>query len=428
MNFLFFIIVLLFGSLILFSRGERRIERFLLAIIFVPSVIPYPTNGINSHRFFVLMFWASVLLYNELVRHKKNIIFLFLVLILISYYLTGLNDNRLSLLSKLWKPTIHFITEYGLLLLCAATLFTKKKWDRFQKFIINICFIVCGYGIITALLGVDPYSQGIASFLADEDGCDFTPLGYDRPRVCSFLYNSHQYGYFCAVMTILLTYFYFKNSFSKKEMICFIIVISGLFLSGSRSSLIAALIGVLIILLLGAKLKKRARNIIAFMLILMPASQLPIIHRSLESVAVIFSDDDHKQTGSSIEMRQKQLIISISYFSMNPLWGNGFDYYGEVVKPDDTVIKEQGLYGAESYIFVLLIERGIIQIVTIFVFLIAFLVTLYRNRKVNRLESAVAMAIFLSFVFVSITTGNGGKWVYALPLVGIFNNILCGKS
>lgn len=427
MNFLFFIIVLVFGCLILFGRGERRIELFFLAIIFVPSVIPYPANGINSHRFFVLLFWASVLLNNELVRYKKNTISLFLILILFSYYLTGINDNRLTLFSKFWKPTIHFITEYGLLVLFAATLFTKKKWDRFHKFIIKICFIVCGYGIITALIGVDPYSQGIAYILADKEGCDFTPLGNDRPRICSFLYNSHQYGYFCAVMTILLTYFYFKNIFSKKEKICYFTVISGLLLSGSRSSLIAALIGVLIIIILGVKFKKRFRYIIAFILILIPASQLAFIHRSLESVAVIFSDEGHKQTGSSIEMRQKQLAISMSFFSMNPLWGNGFDYYAEVVKPDDTVIKEQGLYGAESYIFILLIERGIIQIVTIFVFFIAFLVTLYRNRRVNRLESAVAMAIFLSFVSVSITTGNGGKWVFALPFVGIFCNTICSK-
>ena len=419
-----YIFILAFGGAIFYNRGERRLELFLLAVIFIPD-IPYPTSGVSSHRFFILAFWASVVYYHEIGKIKRNALLLFLVFILLSYYLTGINDNRLTSFSKFWKPSIHFITEYAMFLLGALTLFTKKKWIRFRVFIINVSLVVCGYGLLTAMLGADPYSQGIASVLADKAGCDFTPLGVGRHRICSFLYNSHLFGYFCTLMTILLTYFHLKAHFSTKERICFFLVICGLFLSGSRSSLIAALMGVVVIFLFGVRINTMTRYALIFMLALFPISQLPFVQKSVESVSVILSDDDSKQMGSSINMRQNQLMISMLYFSNNPVLGNGIDYYAEVVKPDDMVIKRLGLYGAESYVFILLIERGIIQIVAIILFCIAIIIHYYRNLRACRLESAVGMAIFLSFVLISITTGNSGKWEFALPLVGLFYNYKC---
>lgn len=423
MKLLFFLIVLTFGGLIFYKRGELRLELFLLAVIFIPPIVPYPTSGVNAQRFFILAFWASIVYHNEIGRAKRNVIVPFLLLILISYYLTGFFDNRVTAFSKFWKPTIHFLTEYGLIILGSATLLTANGWSRFRKFVVNVSLVACGYGILTFLINADPYSQSIADIFGDEAGCDFTPLGVLRVRICSFLYNSHKFGYFCAVITIMLTYFHFKVRLSFKERFCLLLVVLSLMISGSRSSLIAAMIGVAIILLLGLRLKRRAQYTLIILLALLPASQLPVVQHSIESLSVIFSDDDRKQTGSSIEMRQNQLEISTVFFAKEPVWGNGFDYYAEIVKPDDAIIKKEGLYGAESYAFILLIERGAVQISAIIVFCVVIIIVFYRNRNVYRLESAAGMALFLSFVSVSITTGNSGKWVFVLPLVGVFLNL-----
>lgn len=420
MKALFFVIILVLGLLICYFKGHRRFEIFLTALIFIPNAIPYPTSGLPAHRFFILAFWLSIILHGEWYKMRKNPMIVFLMILLLSCWITGFSDSRISPFSRFWKPSIHFVTEYGLLFIGAATLYTESTWNQTREFVVNVSIILCGYALLTLVTGVDIYSSYIAELFGDEGGCDFTPGGDTRIRICSFLYNSHKFGYFCAVLTILFIYFHLRRKFQGKEWIAAILALLGLIISGSRSSLIAASIGFVIIFLFGLKLKRRIRYILALCLLLLPISQVPMVQKSLESVAVIFSDSDGQQLGSSIDMRQNQLEISLLFFEKNPFWGNGFDYYVEVLKRDDVTIKKEGLYGAESYIFILLIERGIIQIACILLLWIALIVYFIKNHFKYKLEAAVGLALFASFMSVSITTGNSGKWEFVLPFVGVF--------
>lgn len=75
------------------------------------------------------------------------------------------------------------------------------------------------------------------------------------------------------------------------------------------------------------------------------------------------------------------------------------------------------LLGAESYVFILFIERGLIQIVTILLYFVGLYRYLLRNKCI---ESYLCMALLTAFLVNSIVTGNTYKWIFAMPFVGYY--------
>jgi hypothetical protein len=72
-------------------------------------------------------------------------------------------------------------------------------------------------------------------------------------------------------------------------------------------------------------------------------------------VESMLSPDNANPSGSTLEMRTTQFLISFYYFLQNPLWGNGRNYIWEVVRP-----LHPALYGAESVWFQLMVDYGIV--------------------------------------------------------------------
>lgn len=428
MYYIVFAIVLILGIQIIKNTGFLRFKYFLIAILTISFLIPIPTSGVTTHRFFTLCYFLSIIYHREFYKIKRFPLIIPLSLIAFSFLLTGINDSRISTINRIWRPFIYFITSYGLLLVGFTSKVSQKDWSKLINLLSNITIIICGYGILTFLFKKDPYHdfvlQGISSAMADFS------IGGERTRISSLIGNSHVFAYFCCVLIVLYTYFYLRKALDKKGKIALLLAAISLVVSGNRSSLLAMILSISVLCLISLKAKRFIKTILITAIVLIPIVQMPIVQERIGTISSIFSSDADETEGSSIEMRNIQFANSLIYFEQSPIWGNGFDYYGEVLGKDENVIKNE-LYGAESYVFFLLIEDGLVQIVCIVLFVILLICYIMKSYKNKKKEKGLLLALFLSFIFVSIVTGNGNKWQFVFPIIGCllsnYNLVEIGK-
>lgn len=426
MKIVLLIIILLFGGLIIKNKGYGRMKFFLLSIIFLPGAIPLPSPGVACHRFLILSFLASLLVHKEMGKIVKMPCVILLSLLIISYIGIGLHDTRLILATQVWRSFVYFCIEYGLLIIGFCTNFKEDGLAKFRKLIFSIALVIGLYGIVTFILRTDPWGDFLENQCNLNEGIhDFIINGL-RSRITSFLLNSHLFGHFCAMLCILFTYWLYKTGLSKKEKIIFFITFVGVLISGSRSSLMTTVIGIGLLSILGLKLKRLTNYMLIGMLLFIPFSQTDVFQEKVQAFSDMFQDQGGKTGGSSLDMRENQKELSLLLFAQSPVWGNGFDYFSETVGNDDYFIKN-GINGAESYYFILLIERGGINIISVLLFSIGLIIYFFKNKREHKLEYSLAISLFIAFLAISFMTGNREKWEYCLPFIGLLmnkNNIL----
>lgn len=426
MKVILLILILISGLLIIKNKGYNRFKYFLLSIIFLPGSIPLPSPGLGCHRFLILTFFISLVVHQEIKKLKMMPCIIWLILLGISYFGTGLHDTRLLFSTQIWRSFIYFCIEYGVLILGFSTNIDEEEWYKFRNLVFKIALIVGVYGIITFVIRTDPWGDLLAhQFNLNEGTHDFIISGL-RSRVTSFLLNSHLYGFFSAILCILFSFWLYKTGLSNKEKMIFLITFIGVLLSGSRSSLMTAAIGIGVLSVLGLKLKKFSNYVLIAFLLFIPFSQTDVFQEKTQSLSDIFQEGGGKTGGSSVSMRENQLELSLLLFAQSPIWGNGFDYFSETVGNDDYFLKN-GIYGAESYYFILLIERGGIEMVAALLFAIGLMSYFLRKRNKYKLEYSFAISLFVAYIAISFMTGNRAKWEYCFPLIGLLmnkNNIL----
>lgn len=101
--------------------------------------------------------------------------------------------------------------------------------------------------------------------------------------------------------------------------------------------------------------------------------------------------------GSSMDMRMRQLDISLFLFLQNPIFGGGLSMIYYLM----TDISIPELAGAESQLFYLLIERGLLGILGYLWLIISMCKLLPSYRKFNM----VFVGIWVLASFVSLTVG-----------------------
>ena len=345
-----------------------------------------------------------------------------LLFMLASYYMTGIMDDRISLFSKFYKPTITFLRQYGILMIGFCTPMTVKDWNNFFRLLNKVVIVLTFYGLLTLLIGEDPVSMMVADAIGIRHQ-GFFPVSSARVRICSFMFDSFLYGFFNCVICVLYTYLYFKRGLSSLERVALLCGVASVLLSGSRSMLAGMMIGVAVIVLWGLKSSRIATVALLAVISVPLLLQVPSVRGKISFFTDVVELDGGNTGGSSLDMREIQLEISLAYYEKKPIWGNGFDYYAEVLKSDEILIRKEGLYGAESYLFHLLIDRGLVEIILITSYVLLSLLYMFVVlRPRYKLESSLAASLYVTFIAVSLMTGNYGMWIFCMPLIGIMYN------
>lgn len=313
----------------------------------------------------------------------------FILLLLIAAYGT----ERTSLY-VLWKTISN---EILLPLTFIYFLQTKTDIKLLVKLYLKVFWVLCIYGIIEFLLNHNIIlywlqSQTDLSFWVDHTN----DIRYGYGRYNSFFHFPITFGDACVMFFYFLIFFYdkYKEKFiSRKSYIntlCLLLI--GVFLANSRATILALALGFLQF----NYIRKPKILLIALLALLIIA--LPFSDYILNVYHSIFDfTGNHDIGGSSMDMRMRQLEVSFFLFLQNPIFGGGLSMIYYLM----TDISIPELAGAESQLFYLLIERGLLGIFGYLWLIISMCKLLPSYRKFN----ITFVGIWVLASFVSLTVG-----------------------
>lgn len=422
MQLLFMALLLALAVLLIWYSGMRRMIIFVICISFIPYIVSIPSPYLPSYRLFCLAILGSAFLrFNSFTTSLRRMPCIWvLLLVLVSYLLTAIMDERLGAKESIWKAVMAYVDTFLMIAVGYFSLYNNRQLRSLNSVLIILSIVLSVYGILAGIIGKDYYGQFLGRvFGADSD---FSPLrSLSRTRLTSLLFDPHLYGFFSSTLFTTVLIFNRKRLFGRPiVLVTLFLLLSGVFFSGSRSALMGMLVAITIYVVLKGNLKLFVRYCFLLLVAFSVAFAIPATRKKINSVAEIFTTSDGGKTGgSNRNMRERQLEISLYLFHQNPVWGNGFNYFNEVLKPDRNIIYKQGLLGAESYLFVLLIEGGMVQIVCIGIFFLYLLAYFLSNLRRHSDYALWGITILTQFLIVIFLTGAFCRWQFALPFVGL---------
>lgn len=411
MKHLFEILVLTLCAFIIINRGEKRTKIFLFSSFFMPA--SFGTAHILLPVSFLISLWRSGDLKHEIKTFPlKNIS----IVILLIYFLVALGDNRISIPESIIRPITYFIKTYLYLFVGYTLVKSEKNWNRTARTLLQIFSIFAIYGVVTWILQTNPWYDFTSQVYGQETVWGESDRGY---RTTSFLNNAIAYGIVMVTGTFTIWLYYQKYA-NRRNLILLVIIVANIFLANSRTGIVSFALAIVLYIILYNGLS--GRTILSFMgvciALVVAYFSMDFIRPVMDSVIDLITTGGNNTKGSNMELRNDQLATSLIYFREAPFLGHGIYYYSETIFP--RLGSFSGLAGLEGYGFRLLIEMGGFMIVAFIVYVIRFVHTAIKGRKINKQWSSVVIAQFIAFVFYLMATGDyGNVFEYCFILIGI---------
>ena len=359
------IALFIFIILLIYSIYNKEHGLFFTAI-FAPALLSIGVYGIGS-VYFCLSIVYLFLFKNQI----KNINFgkmpfgIVLFITILMYLISGFVAQE-----KHYYALLRFLIEFTVVPICCWTVLSKNnRLKDFINILITTSFLVIGYTFIETMLKDNPYVHiCIAEDCFAGQFIDDIRFGLRR---CQAFFSYHEtLGAFCMVnigFSVCLLYIKDLDKHLRTKIIWVVGLLSVcVFLTGSRSSIMATVVALLPIFF--AKKKY---------LLLVPVL-FGIVYFSMpDYFSEIFSSMTNSDSvnGSNSEMRNNQLELSIYYLmrANNIFFGNGFSF------ADNNVVGiDSAMAGAESIWFRIIMDQGIMGVVCTAYF---FMYSVYRSTK-----------------------------------------------
>ena len=242
-----------------------------------------------------------------------------------------------------------------------------------------IFFVIVGaYALVELIIGVNIYSvlinkYGLAAGLL---GGEESSERFGLLRCNSLLPYSSALGMTSGTIFMLMLYLKVNKITilaRRKELFLLLIMPFCVLLSGTRSQIVFTSVCMFPFLFYGKFLKSKISKtifIFAFLAIL-------IGYEYIFTIVDSIIHSDKANMGSSSDMRQNQFNICYSYFVYNPIWGFGKNYIWDYVKAQN-----YGLLGAESVWFQLMVDYGLMGVITYFIICLSCSIWLSKKSKI----------------------------------------------
>ena len=426
-----FILITLFVSYkIIKSDDSERLYWYLGGILFLNTeiVIVY-SPYLSSIRVLTIVMAITCLFKDSKQEWKDFPLIIPLICTFILLLMVGILDARLSFMTKIIRPVNYFLYTMFIVYISFLSFKDEKHWIQLTKVLYILTLFVCLYGLFNHFIRFNPYNAIIMDYTGARDISNAFQESTSRARISSFTNNPIFYGYLVSVLLFVLIYNHLSGIYKitikeKFTVILFILLLVNLYLSNSRTPYAVFVAGTAAIVFLFFDNKKRWKAIVVFLCIAAVLMTIPVVRKSVETVTDIFASEQEIE-GSSIEMRMMQLEAAIAVFDLNIYTGNGYDYIWEGLGfNSDTELSEadKDFQGFESYIFVILIEQGLVGIVANIIFFGSLFFWFFRQRKFStatRQISTLGIVIIGAFLFFSIATGALYSWFISMFFIGI---------
>lgn len=404
------ILSIVFAILLIKTKGETRLVLFFAAVFFIPSYVTIISKPqLPAHRLFLLSFFISIWYHKELKGRfplDKLFIVYFFTLLLINF-----QSGYLTTFYKAYKPLVFFLDSYFAII---VGYYGLRQCDLMNRKIVIILTAVFVYGIFTYFTGADPFR---IVFPQDVDIMEEYLFG-GRKRIMSTWSHPIPYVFICAVMFYLLVRM--KSVWKYPALLCATFTI---IFGGTRTALLSWVFMGAIILALGMSLKKYSTFLVSLLVIVVPLiAFVPEAQDKFSDLYYSMIGDENKvqSEGSSMEMRDAQMAGAIAITSQFPLTGGGIDYIQEQLIRGDiktSNFTDENMLGFESYLYSLMIERGILGMV-LEAFMLLSLVFFFIKHRKGKMDAAYGIAFTLGFYLFAIITGAMNAWMFPMLYAG----------
>jgi O-antigen ligase len=283
---------------------------------------------------------------------------------------------------------------------------------------------LCLYGFYNYITKSNPYDDFITSQFQAQSFFEQYLQDIDtRFRINSFVFHPIVYGYLLSILFLLSLYcFSFIKNYKSLCLLAIPVIFLNLILANSRTPLFAFFIGLIVFISLAFKGLTKIRIMMFCIAICTIVYAIPIVNEKINNTIDIFKTGGNRVSGSSINMRMIQMQASYKEFLKNPVFGNGFYYISEnlgLTADSDKRNSDSDLQGLESHVYTLLIEQGLIGMLSNTFFF--FIIGRYFMKKIrySKEEATLGLAILLMFLTYIIGTGSMGTWIITMGLIGI---------
>ncbi|SEM81035.1 hypothetical protein SAMN05216436_10810 [bacterium A37T11] len=425
-------ILILFIFIIISSITVYRIQLgfslILACRLLVPAIVRVPLGikdlSLNSCLTLVLI---GVFLYKTMIAKEKmlripsyflNGVILFALVLFILCFFAG----EMTLKIRISTLIQMIYTEFTLCFIGWCIFKDEYDISRFAKIIAWTVFLITFYGCVCYITHSNPYVSLVNALYNQDDSMTDRFSQEERAglegRVLGTMMHPLTWGGSC----VLLFFFFIKRWDLKRWIQVFLLILLfvNVIFSGSRSALLAMIIGIFYYTLKSsAKMKFGIikYSVIGAFLTLIALYQIPALtkYQDFFESTVFFWDSTLKVNqdinGSSASMRYDQLLGSFKMIERSPLVGLGLGY-GKYYNA--TYGFHPVLMGFESLVFLSLVESGYVGFI---MWLYLFFVLLKNTSIVNRYfktnnkslilksDFAITQATIFSYFFFCIFTG-----------------------
>lgn len=403
------VIFLLIIEIIICKINIHYAIGYIITIIYlIPSIIKFSFGIVNLNVFnlsvILFLFATCYFIKNKKIEfrnHYKTIIYILLYIYVVSFF-ASLDIFKIS---DYFKYTLLNFLEFFAFPLCLLFLrFDSKQIDYFNKMIYIVCFIISIYAIINYITKINPYITYL-SLVADYANMQETFLTEQRGvlegRVSSTFIHPLILG---QSMLLCISYLFFqKKSFHKILYYLIIILLYiTIFLSGSRSTLIPALL-IPCIYILYSSIKKIFKY--TFFLILFTPIIFAVIPKdyreTIEGLVYVWDSSKAEKVGikgSNTDMRETQILDAIKIVENDFFFGKGNGY----IKAHGSEHPE--MLGYEGLLLFTIIEYGLLGTIFFLLFYFSFFKLTLKHAK-KKIDKAQVISLNITYLMCIILTG-----------------------
>lgn len=414
----FVVLLFFFGLLIaiIYGDAEKRFLTLVIGTVLFPNVALFTTNPSISPQHIILYVYFVVEFFKNRENFNKsvfsNLLTIPIALNIISYVFTAVYNSGIASKDMYYgvRDSIDCLGYIYAAYICARQVDIKQFAIKLIPFI----YVICICGIIEIMLSDNiPYRLVCGAFPHYNGSFDLNSKVslIESWRLRTFFTTKHPTAFGMLLMTLFLFYLpYLKNKAfeHKKILIALALLALNIFLCGSRTALICAVLGVA--LLIYDKMAPLMKILIAGMLIFSFSALFAIMLENFQT--------SHAGKGSSLDFREKQLLFTLVTISHSPIFGNGNKFTSHVIFAEETRAHNssgEDLGGLESVVFSLLIDRGFFGLFSYYLLLLWMFILLFRHRKNALISSGFVLAVAgTAFVTLSGTIGNCSQFLFLL--------------
>ena len=336
-----------------------------------------------------------------------------LLIILFCHYLSIYMNEGFSV-KQFYAGTREFIELYGYLF--ASFIITRySSLDDILKGLYKITIAICIFGILKILLqGNYPYTFICRAFpiYTGYYSLDSIISCIQEYRIRAMLTTAHPTAFGTLLCCLFLLFISLRNNPQWKKgnlYILYALLIINLFLSGSRTGMACAAIGAFFIFL-----QKRS-------IVLKIACIGLCFFLATAYINSIVDEFSQQSKGSSLTLRQQQLLFTFFQIQQSPIFGNGVGSTKNVFDYDDDgrPINDASIGGLESIVFRTLIDYGFVGLAAYYLYDICLFIFFFRRRKDSWAATIGYNLVFSSTLFFTLSGHIGNNTAFAFLLEGL---------